>query len=253
MAKLVKRFGWTWIGAIAVRNEYGLNGIAAFMQAAQEYGVCTEYSEAFSSSDPPDRLQRIVEIIKHATSKVIVAFMSHREIKLLVQELYKQNITGLQWVGSDAWITDHSLTDSEGHSILVGSLGFTVGKAKIPGLEEHLRQLHPSQFPESQFVRDFWEDTFDCTLNETANTQRKPCSGSESLQNVTLQFTDVAELRFTNNVYKSVYAVAHALDNLIKCEEGEGPFSNGSCADTKHIQPWQVRSQISVTARIVLS
>uniref|UniRef100_UPI0037E97C9E extracellular calcium-sensing receptor-like n=1 Tax=Semicossyphus pulcher TaxID=241346 RepID=UPI0037E97C9E len=240
LAKLVKHYGWTWIGAIAVDNEYGLNGIAAFIQAAQELGVCIEYSEAFSSSHPPERLQKLIEIIKHATSKVIMAFVSHREIKLLAKELHKQNITGLQWVGSDAWVTDHSLTDSEGHGILVGSLGFAVSRAKIPGLEEHLRQLHPSQFPDSEFVRDFWEEVFDCALNETANTQRKPCSGTESLQNIDSQFTDVSELRFTNNVYKSVYAVAHALDNMMKCEEGKGPFTNGTCADRKHIQPWQV-------------
>ncbi|GLD75026.1 extracellular calcium-sensing receptor-like protein [Lates japonicus] len=177
-----------------------------------------------------------------------MAFMSHREIKLLATELYKQNITGLQWVGSDAWITDHSLTDNEGHSILEGSLGFAVSQAKIPGLEEHLRRLHPSQFPDSQFVRDFWEDVFDCSLNDSTNAQRKPCSGFESLQNVESQFTDVSDLRFTNNVYKSVYAVAHALDNLIKCEDGKGPFSNGSCADTKDIQPQQVRKrQFSAT------
>ena len=174
--------------------------------------------------------------------------MSHREIKLLVKELHKQNITGLQFVGSDAWITDHSLTDSEGHSVLLGSLGFAVSRAQIPGLEEHLRRLHPSQFPDSQFVRDFWEDVFDCALNDTANTQRKPCSGSESLKDVESQFTDVSELRFSNNVYKSVYAVAHALDNLIKCEEGKGPFANGSCADAKHFQPWQVGNhQLNVT------
>uniref|UniRef100_A0A4W6C8S4 G-protein coupled receptors family 3 profile domain-containing protein n=1 Tax=Lates calcarifer TaxID=8187 RepID=A0A4W6C8S4_LATCA len=204
LAMLVRHFGWTWIGAIAVNNQYGLDGIAAFIQAAQEYGVCIEYSEAFSLSDPPGSLQRIIEVIKHATSKVIMAFMSHREIKLLATELYKQNITGLQWVGSDAWITDHSLTDSEGHSILEGSLGFAVSQAKIPGLEEHLRISGNT--------------VFDCSLNDSTNAQRKPCSGFESLQNVESQFTDVSDLRFTNNVYKSVYAVAHALDNLIKCE-----------------------------------
>uniref|UniRef100_A0A4W6C8Q2 G-protein coupled receptors family 3 profile domain-containing protein n=1 Tax=Lates calcarifer TaxID=8187 RepID=A0A4W6C8Q2_LATCA len=203
LAMLVRHFGWTWIGAIAVNNQYGLDGIAAFIQAAQEYGVCIEYSEAFSLSDPPGSLQRIIEVIKHATSKVIMAFMSHREIKLLATELYKQNITGLQWVGSDAWITDHSLTDSEGHSILEGSLGFAVSQAKIPGLEEHLRAISGNT-------------VFDCSLNDSTNAQRKPCSGFESLQNVESQFTDVSDLRFTNNVYKSVYAVAHALDNLIK-------------------------------------
>uniref|UniRef100_A0A669BZK5 G-protein coupled receptors family 3 profile domain-containing protein n=1 Tax=Oreochromis niloticus TaxID=8128 RepID=A0A669BZK5_ORENI len=204
LAKLVKHFGWSWVGALAVDNEYGFSGIAAFIQAAKEYGVCIEYSEAFSSSDPPNRLQRIIEIIKQSTSKVIMAFMSHREIKLLATELYKHNITGLQWIGSDAWITDHSLTDSEGHKILVGSLGFTSPKAKISGLEKYLKQLYPSQFPDSQF------------------------------------FTDVSELRFTDNVYKSVYAVAHALDMLIKCDNNQLSFSNGSCTDPKNINPWQV-------------
>uniref|UniRef100_A0A3P8PP80 G-protein coupled receptors family 3 profile domain-containing protein n=1 Tax=Astatotilapia calliptera TaxID=8154 RepID=A0A3P8PP80_ASTCA len=240
LAKLVKHFGWSWVGALAVDNEYGFNGIAAFIQAAKEYGVCIEYSEAFSSSDPPNRLQRIIEIIKQSTSKVIMAFMSHREIKLLATELYTHSITGLQWIGSDAWITDHSLTDSEGHKILVGSLGFTSPKAKISGLEEYLKQLYPSQFPDSQFVREFWEEVFNCSLNRTVNTQKQPCSGHESLQNIESQFTDVSELRFTDNVYKSVYAVAHALDMLIKCDNDQLSFSNESCIDPKHIKPWQV-------------
>ncbi|XP_073350556.1 extracellular calcium-sensing receptor-like [Pagrus major] len=240
LAKLVKQFGWTWVGAISNKNSYGINGITAFIEAAKEEGVCVEYYHTFGQEGSLHELKKIVETVKYSTSKVIMAFMSHREIKLLVKELYKQNITGLQWVGSDAWITDHSLTDSEGHRILVGSLGFVVSRAKIPGLEQHLRQLHPSQFPDSQFVRDFWEDVFDCALNGSVNTHRKACHGSESLQNVKSYFTDVSELRFSNNVYKSVYAVAHALNNLVTCEEGKGPFANGSCANTEYTQPWQV-------------
>lgn len=222
-------------------NAYGLDGIAAFVKAVEEYGVCIEYSEAFSSSDPPHAIQRITDTIKQSTSKVIIAFMSHREIKILASELYKQKVTGLQWIGSDAWITDSSLTDSEGHTILLGSLGFTVAKADIPGLEEYLRQLHPSQFPNSQFLKDFWEEVFDCSLNTSVNTQRQPCSGFESLQTVESQFTDVSDLRFTKNVYKSVFAVAHALDLMIKCDNRRH-VSNSSCFDPKQIQPWQVRN-----------
>uniref|UniRef100_A0A8C5HPQ1 Extracellular calcium-sensing receptor-like n=1 Tax=Gouania willdenowi TaxID=441366 RepID=A0A8C5HPQ1_GOUWI len=226
LAKLVKYFGWTWVGAVAVNNEYGFNGIAAFIQAAQEYGICIEYSEAFSSSDPPKRLFEITEVIRMSTSRVIVAFMTHREVKLLSTALYQQNITGLQWIGSDAWITDDSLADSRGHSLLVGSLGFTVRRAKITGLEEHLRQLHPAQFPKSQFFKNFWEEVFDCSLDETENTQTQSCSGFESLENVDSVFTDVSELRFSNNVYKSVYAVAKALDALVKCNKKLLPNEN---------------------------
>ncbi|XP_028275903.1 extracellular calcium-sensing receptor-like [Parambassis ranga] len=235
LAKLVKYFGWTWVGAISNKNDYGINGISSFIHAAQEERVCIEYYQAFEQTGPPEELNKVLETVKYSTSKVIVAFMSHREVNVLAAELFKQNITGLQWVGSDAWITDHSLTEHEGHSILVGSLGFVISRAQIPGLEEHLRRIHPSHFPGSQFLKNFWEDVFDCTLNNTTNAQRKPCSGLETLQSV-----ESSEVRFTNNVYKSVYAVAHALHNLVMCEEGKGPFDNGSCADIAHFQPWQV-------------
>ncbi|XP_055736824.1 extracellular calcium-sensing receptor-like [Salvelinus fontinalis] len=240
LAKLVKHFGWSWVGAISSDNDYGNRGIATFMIAAQEEGVCIEYSEAFEQTGPRHELLRIVEIIKQSSSKVIMAFMTHREIKVLASELYRHNITGLQWIGSDAWITDPSLTAIEGHSALVGAIGFTVTRAHIPGLGEHLRDVHPSHFPNSMFLRDFWEIVFDCSLNVTTAPKRKPCNGSESLRDVQNTFTDVSKLTFTNNVYKSVYAVAHALHNLLTCEESQGPFSNGSCAQPTHIQPWQL-------------
>ncbi|XP_072314530.1 extracellular calcium-sensing receptor-like [Eucyclogobius newberryi] len=234
LAKLVKRFGWTWVGAISNRNDYGINGIEAFIQAALEEGVCIEYYEAFEQSEPVSVLAKVVETVKRSTSKVIVAFMSNREVKVLAAELSKNNITGLQWVGSDAWITDSSLSDSEGRDILVGTLGFVVSRANIPGLKEHLRRLHPSQFPKSQFVEHFWEYLFECSLANSTNTARKPCTGMESLQKVDTYFTDVSELRFENNVYKSVYAVAHALHALIS--KGRNSSSNNS----EPIEPWQV-------------
>ncbi|KAJ8280488.1 hypothetical protein GJAV_G00055340 [Gymnothorax javanicus] len=214
--------------------------MATFVQAAQEEGVCIEYSVAFLQSGPRQALLRVVNVIKHSTSKVIMAFMTHREVKALVEELQRQNITGLQWIGSDAWITDDSLTDSEGHTALIGALGFVVSRAKIPGLGKFLQQLHPSQFPYSTFLKEFWENVFNCTFNTHGLTDsRRLCSGSENLSDVETQFTDVSELRFTNNVYKAVYAVAHALHNLLTCEEGQGPLPNNSCARGNSIEPWQ--------------
>ena len=247
LAQLVRHFGWTWVGAISNTNDYGINGMDGFARAAQKEGVCIEYYEAFESTDPEHsvRVRQIVDVIRNATSKVIVTFVSHREIKILVAELQRQNISGLQWVGSEAWLTDDSLIDSEGHTALIGAIGFTVRKADIPGLGPFLQELHPSQYPNSQFLRDIWESIFDCSLNPPMeNDDRKQCNGSEHLRNVNNQFTDVSELRFTNNVYKAVYAVAHALHNLYTCQPGKGPFISGTCAIPTQTQPWQVSNSI---------
>ncbi|XP_042630980.1 extracellular calcium-sensing receptor-like [Cyprinus carpio] len=238
LAQLVKHFGWTWVGALSNDNDYGKNGIATFIKAAQEEGVCIEYSQAFESTGSKTSLKNIVDTIRTSTSKVIMAFMSHREIKILVDELYRQNITGLQWIGSDAWITDDSLADSQGHTLLIGSIGFTVRNAQIHGLGPFLQEVNPSQFPKSMFLREFWESIFQCSLSP--NALQRACNGSEHLKYVKHPFTDVSDLRYANNVYKAVYAIAHALHNLLSCKQQKGPFANATCAQPTTIQPWQI-------------
>ncbi len=49
---------------------------------------------------------------------------------------------------------------------------------------------------------------------------------------------DVPEQRYSSNVYKAVYAVAHSLHNLLKCKVKEG------CENDLKIQPQQVGNKI---------
>ncbi|KAL7870287.1 hypothetical protein SRHO_G00077840 [Serrasalmus rhombeus] len=246
LAQLVKYFGWTWVGAISNKYDYGVNGIATFIIAAQEEGVCIEYWETFTSTDSASSLAKVVHVIKQSTAKVVMAFMSHVEIKVLLDLLYQQNITGLQWIGSDAWITDNTLTESLGYTALIGSLGFTVPRAQIPGLDLFLQEVNPSRFPNSIFLKEFWESVFNCSLTPRAGL--RTCNGSEQFKNVKTFFTDVSDLRFTNNVYKAVYAVAHALHKLLSCEENKGPFPNATCAKPSNIQQWQVCGSLHNTS-----
>ncbi|KAM9481447.1 vomeronasal type-2 receptor 1-like [Clarias gariepinus] len=61
LAKLVKHFGWTWVGALCSDSEYGNNGINQFIIAAKEEGICIEYSKSFFWRDPREKLLKIVE------------------------------------------------------------------------------------------------------------------------------------------------------------------------------------------------
>ncbi|MGH0143042.1 UNVERIFIED_CONTAM: hypothetical protein FKN15_077586 [Acipenser sinensis] len=241
LAQLVKHFGWTWVGTIRSDNDYGNSGMATFVQAARQEGVCIEYSEAIFRTNPREKFLKTVDVIKEASSKVVVAFTSPIDLEFLIKELLLQNFTGFQWIGSEAWISDKDLAAGESFRVLGGALGFTVRNAAITGLEEFLLNVCPSDTPGNLGLKDFWETVFSCTLTTQDKTASvNPCTGSENLAEVKNQYTDVTDLGTANDVYEAVYAVAHSLHNLLTCKSGQGPFAGKTCANKKKIEPWQV-------------
>uniref|UniRef100_A0A8C6T3F9 Olfactory receptor C family, j1 n=1 Tax=Neogobius melanostomus TaxID=47308 RepID=A0A8C6T3F9_9GOBI len=239
LAKLVKHFGWTWVGAVRSDNDYGNNGMATFVAAAAQEGVCVEYSEAISRTDSQDKVASVVKTIRHGTAKVLVAFLAQGEIDILLEEAVKQNMTGVQWVGSESWITAGYLATQRYSGVLTGSLGFTLQRADIPGLKEFLLQINPIKDPQNSLLKEFWEETFGCSFQAGVQNQVK-CTGSEKLRDTDTSFTDVSELRISHNVYKAVYAVAHALHNIIKCSN----MVDQGCISQTTIKPFQVVEQL---------
>uniref|UniRef100_A0A3B3DBM8 Olfactory receptor C family, j1 n=1 Tax=Oryzias melastigma TaxID=30732 RepID=A0A3B3DBM8_ORYME len=246
LAKLVKPFGWSWVGAIRTNNDYGNGGMATFLESAKKEGVCVEYSVAIYRTDPRQRFLDVVNIIKKSTSKVIVAFADGTDLDIHFRELHAQRVTGLQWVGSEGWITYRQIATPMNYAVVQGAVGFAALSSPIPGLQEFLRNSKPSITEGNQGLVELWEMVFNCTLKYKTEAQDyKPCNGMETLRKVNLPFTDVSDTSLLNNIYKGTYAIAHALNMLINCENEQGPFENNSCADRKNIQPWQVLYYLS--------
>ncbi|XP_066566366.1 extracellular calcium-sensing receptor-like [Amia ocellicauda] len=241
LAQLVKHFGWTWVGVIRSDNDYGNYGMATFVEAAQKLGICIEYSEAIYETYPLEKLLKTVAIIKKSTAKVVVAFLARGEMTVLLAELFLHNVTGLQWIGSEAWITARNFATAEGYKVLTGSMGFAIINTKIDGLREFLINIHPSKVQGNALINKYWETALNCSLSNQDNTMGiKPCTGSERLKELKNRYVDIAEMRIYNNVYKSVYAVAYSLHNLLTCRKREGLLANHSCSKPTTIQPWQV-------------
>lgn len=162
---------------------------------------------------------------------------------------FRAGLTGIQWLASEAWSTAAVLSTSiKYHHILQGTVGFAIRQAHIPGLRDFLVRLTPLKAgaQEDPFLIPFWEEVFQCSLSEQAEGQKEkseskpPCNGTEELRSVTNIYSDVSQLRISYNVYKAVYAVVYALNNLRSCEKGKGPFPLQTCPDVENIQPWQV-------------
>lgn len=238
LARLVKHFGWTWIGAVRSDSDYGNNGMASFLRAAKKEGICVEYSVAYYRTNPRSKLERVAEVIRSSTARVIVAFVASGDMRFLLEELSRRTPPPLQWIGGEAWVTDPHMFK---FGLCAGAIGFGIERSVIPGLRDFLLDLSPAQASKSALLTEFWEDAFGCTLHAAKAGQLlgvEPCSGNEKLDAILTQYTDTSYLRITNMVYKAAYAIAHAIHGLV-CRDR--PESLSQCNRSIVLEPDQVK------------
>uniref|UniRef100_A0A3Q2CJU2 Extracellular calcium-sensing receptor-like n=1 Tax=Cyprinodon variegatus TaxID=28743 RepID=A0A3Q2CJU2_CYPVA len=205
LAKLVKYFGWTWIGAVNSDSDYGNSGMASFLNVALREGICVEYLESFFRTDPSRKIQRVANAIRRSTAMVIVAFIASGDMRVLLEELAQDPPPSRQWIGSESWVTDTFMVK---YSFCAGAIGVAIPQSVIPGLSDFLLDLSPSEVAASPLLSEFWEDAFNCSLRKSENTFLR-------LEN---PYTETSQLRVTNMVYKAAYAIAHAFHNAL-CQE----------------------------------
>uniref|UniRef100_A0A674P4X3 G-protein coupled receptors family 3 profile domain-containing protein n=1 Tax=Takifugu rubripes TaxID=31033 RepID=A0A674P4X3_TAKRU len=239
LAQLVKYFGWTWVGAIRTNDDYGNNGMATFIETAEELGICVEYSVAVFRTDPLDKIRQIIDIIKASTSRVIVAFMANKDMDVLLSEMSQHNLTGYQWVGSESWISDSHTAAMDVHHILDGAVGLSIPKAHVTGMKEFILDVKQLNSSSKELFREFWEALFDCKFRNLASTtteNQRECSGHEDLAGVKNSFTYMSLMPIFYNIYKGVYAVAHALHDILSC--------NNTCNKTTELDPFMILQRI---------
>ncbi|XP_064159081.1 extracellular calcium-sensing receptor-like [Anguilla rostrata] len=243
MAHMLRLFGWTWVGVVVGDDDYGMSGIQHLLEELQNSEVCVAFSEVIPKVNLEKSIPRIAETLRHSTAKVIITFAISTDMHVLLSEVLKQNITDKQWIATESWITANLISSTQNLASLSGTIGFALRKGNLQGLRSFLTRLQPEAFPSDPFLREFWEVTFGCSWKKDSSPSplaTPQCTGSESLDNVEGIYNDVSQLRATYSVYKAVYAIAHAIHNMLSCQPGDGPFENGGCPDVTNLQPWQI-------------
>ncbi|XP_059187566.1 extracellular calcium-sensing receptor-like [Centropristis striata] len=249
MIQILKHFGWTWAGLLVSDDEYGLHAARTFQSdLAQSGGGCLAYTKILPWGNDPAELKRIVEVMKKSTARVVIVF-SHESYSIgLVEEVARQNVTGLQWMASEAWTSASLLQTPRLMPYLGGTLVIAIRRGEIPGLRDFFLRIRPDLHYNNSYrnniVNQFWEYTFQCRFAPPpagwVETGGARCTGDEDILNVESELFDVSELRPEYNIYKAVYALAYALDDMLHCVPGRGPFSGNSCATLQNMEPWQL-------------
>uniref|UniRef100_A0A3Q1IYA2 G-protein coupled receptors family 3 profile domain-containing protein n=2 Tax=Anabas testudineus TaxID=64144 RepID=A0A3Q1IYA2_ANATE len=246
MIQILKHFGWTWVGLIVTNDDYGLNVARSFQSALdQSGGGCLAYLEVLPWNNDPSELKRTVHVIKTSKARVVMVFVHKIHIIELMEEVVRQNVTGRQWIASEAWTSAAVVQTPRLMPYLGGTLGIAIRRGEIPGLRSFMLQIRPDQNDykyENNIVKQFWEYSFKCTFDPAVwvKTGAALCTGQEDIETLDTGLLALSNLRPEYNVYKAVYSLAYALDDMLRCEPGKGPFNGNSCASSQSLEPWQL-------------
>uniref|UniRef100_A0A670ZLC0 G-protein coupled receptors family 3 profile domain-containing protein n=1 Tax=Pseudonaja textilis TaxID=8673 RepID=A0A670ZLC0_PSETE len=227
---LLLHFRWTWIGLLSVKDEAGEKFVQDVVPKFSQHGICFNFMEWFPNvafysdfMDVMDKGLEIYEILMKSTSSVIIIFGELRTMLILRTLLRFSEVEDLG-LREKIWVmpaqmdfTSVSLNRNWDICFLHGALSFSSNSKEVFGFQEFLQSRNPTTEPHDGFIRDFWEQVFECSFPNTKKRIKRPeniCTGEERLQALPASAFELNMSGHSYNVYNAVYAVAHALQSM---------------------------------------
>ncbi|XP_030050732.1 vomeronasal type-2 receptor 26-like [Microcaecilia unicolor] len=205
IVKLLKHFGWTWVGIIAFDDENSMRAVQILREGIEQSGGCIEFIGTFSQSTSLSlqNADNIFSTFNTSSTKVIILYCN-KDYKELIRHTPIWEVPGKVWIITEEWgflFPSYSVDRKN-------TLTFTVAKRTIPSFHRFVREVNPAMFPNDSFTEMWWKDL--------CNNQC-PKSIQRSCNNDLFYFLHCDSINSGNsyNIYNAVYGLAHALHDMI--------------------------------------
>ncbi|XP_030050765.1 vomeronasal type-2 receptor 116 [Microcaecilia unicolor] len=242
IVKLLKHFGWTWVGIIASDEENSLRAVQILREGIEKSGGCIEFIETFSHSSFIV-LQDVVIISKiiHASSTKVIIFYCNTDYTEVLKQSKSWQETGKIWIiTGDREFVSHYPSDD---GVTKNTLAFTVVKKTILSFHRFVQDVNPALFPNDSFTEMWWSDL--CNHQCLKSIQRS-CSSNEIF--TYRLHCDIINFGSSYSVYNAVYALAHALHGLVTSGSGNSTVHNGKSQRLLDFVPWEIPPQSKCSA-----
>ncbi|KAM5191425.1 vomeronasal type-2 receptor 26-like [Mantella aurantiaca] len=217
IVKLLKYFGWRWIGVIASDDDYGDSQTQELVLNAASHEICVEFVIKIPNNQG-NKLRNIrdyiVKILNNSTSQVVVLCgKSFFLIKYFIEVEFKaQSKTFIMPV---TWNFDRFLQKHQ--TPYHGSILFSPPKKSLPRLKELLQNVssanHTTDFLLEHILASCCycltsDSEFNSLYEDIWKVKLHKCNLTFDLWNNTKKFGT------SYHVYKAVYALAHSLHNM---------------------------------------
>ncbi|XP_053216435.1 vomeronasal type-2 receptor 26-like [Podarcis raffonei] len=179
---LLKHFGWTWIGLFAVDDNSGEQFIQNLEPLLSQNGICSAFTQRITNQHDLTNFSAF-----YVSASIIYPAFSESKVSIFV--IYGDSMTIL-WVNAyvllgfpsynegtslgKVWVMtaqlDFTLTGVQNvwdFQLFEGALSFTIHSAEIQGFKDFLQIVKPGWCKEDGFLKDFWEQAFNCLFPDS--------------------------------------------------------------------------------------
>nr|XP_034992781.1 vomeronasal type-2 receptor 26-like [Zootoca vivipara] len=256
--QLMLHFQWTWIGVVSQDGENTEGFIDNVLPMFSQSGICFDFIETLpkltSSSGVTDMVKEgfhTINVVMGSTTNTVVV---HGEIQtMMVLKMVPQIVKfehipirtkGKVWfMTAQMDITSFPFQRNWDISFLHGSLSLAIHSVDLLAFQKFLQIKNPSTEKEDGFIKDFWEESFECSFpsSVTDNIGRQICTGEEKMEALPMSVFEMRMTAHSYTIYNAVYAVAHALHIRHSSQFKDKGMAEGVRWELPNPQPWQTQ------------
>ncbi|XP_015268946.1 PREDICTED: vomeronasal type-2 receptor 26-like [Gekko japonicus] len=251
--RLLLHFEWTWVGLFAADDDSGECFLKAMETLFSQNRICLEFTEKIPNQCKWDALSDVNDLIlkvhQHFTwgkantfiiSGEAMTIITLNSLMFLGDHKYEENVLYRKvWImTSQIDFVSSSIQRGMSFYLFQGALSFTVHTSELLGFKKFLQNIHLYWAQGDGFLKDFWEQAFDCTFSDSQGLIEinDACTGEERLESLWGHIFEMHISGHSYSIYNAVYAVAHALHPMYS------PSSNHRAKRDQDIQPWELQS-----------
>ncbi|KAK2096360.1 Metabotropic glutamate receptor 3 [Saguinus oedipus] len=207
MAEILRFFNWTYVSTVASEGDYGETGIEAFEQEARLRNICIATAEKVGRSNIRKSYDSVIrELLQKPNARVVVLFMRSDDSRELIAAASRANAS-FTWVASDGWGAQESIVKGSEH-VAYGAITLELASQPVRQFDRYFQSLNPYNNHRNPWFRDFWEQKFQCSLQNKRN-HRRVCDKHLAIDSS--NYEQESKIMFVVN---AVYAMAHALHKM---------------------------------------
>ncbi|XP_077773972.1 vomeronasal type-2 receptor 26-like [Podarcis muralis] len=259
---LFNHFGWTWVGLFVVDDDSGEHFLQTMEPLFSQNGICSAFIQRIPQAPNLDDLDTVIDIfssnyIDFTDDKANVSIIYGesmtiawlRTITILHDSANRRNTPfKMVWVMTSQ--IDLILTGFQrgwGLQLFHGAISFAIHSEDVLAFKEFLQKGKPYWAKGDGFVKDFWEQAFDCSFTSSlgpTNLTGK-CTGEEKLESLPGPQFNLLMSGHSYSIYNAVYAVANALHAIYSSRTKPRVMLRRGRFELQDLQPWQLHLSLN--------